>query len=119
MVRLTRSLTQEPFAEKRTAEAIFAVVVVYDILPFEFGDGLFYGCRAKDLRCVKECAGVYLLAAASGDGAENACLLGGKLLDRKCEVIVFTGESPRDVLCRAGCRLSSVGTRLFDGAQIK
>ena len=37
-----RSTTQEPFAEKRTAEAVFPVVVVDYVLPFKLGDGLFY-----------------------------------------------------------------------------
>ena len=91
--RIKRSLTQEPFAEKRTAEAVFSVVVVYDVLPLKLGDGLFYGGCAKDMRRIKECAGEYLPAAALGDGAENARLLGGKLLDRKREVVVFPGEN--------------------------
>ena len=86
-----RSTTQEPFAEKRTAEAVFPVVVVYYVLPFKLRDGFFHRCRAEDLRRVKQCAGVYLLATAFGDGAENACLLGGKLLDRKCEGVVPKG----------------------------
>ena len=37
----TRSSAQEPFAEKRTTEAVFPVVVVDYLLPFKLGDGLF------------------------------------------------------------------------------
>ena len=99
-----RSATQEPFAEKRTSEAVFPVVVVYDVLPFKLGDCFFHGCRAEDLRRVEECAGVYLFAAAFGDGAENARLLRGKLLDRKCEVVVFPCEDDCKGLLDVGFR---------------
>ena len=87
-----RSLAQYPLAEKGTAEAVFPVVVVYYVLAFKLGDGLFDGCRAEDLRRVEECTGEYLLSTALGDGAENARLLCGKLFERKCEVVVFPRE---------------------------
>ena len=83
---------QQPFPEERTAEAVFSVVVVDDVFAFKFGDGFFHGCRIEDLRRVEECARVYLLAATFGDSTKNARLLGGKLLDCKREVIVFSGE---------------------------
>ena len=95
-------MTHEPFAKKRTAEAILSVVVVYDVLPFEFCDGLFNGRSAKDMRRVKECAGENLLPAAFGDGTENAGLLSGKLLDCKCEVVVFPGENDSKSLLDVG-----------------
>ena len=112
---------QQPFAEKWTAEAIFSVVVVYDVFAFKFGDCLFHGCRIEYLRRVKECAGEYLLATAFGDGAENARLLRGKLLDCKCEVVVFSGEDDCKSLLDVGflsyrrrarifCQISRVGT---------
>ena len=120
-----RSSTQEPFAEKRTAEAVFPVVVVDDVLPFKFGDGLFYGRRAEDLCRVKECAGVYLLAAAFGDGAENAGLLSGKLLDGKCEVVMFPCEDDCKGLldvgylerCPAGAHLPECVAEFLDKAR--
>ena len=89
---ITGLSAQQPFPEERTAEAVFSVVVVDDVFAFKFGDGFFHGCRIEDLRRVEESAGVYLLAAALGDGAENARLLCGKLLDRKCEVVVLSDE---------------------------
>ena len=95
-------MEQYPFAEKGAAEAIFPVVVVYYVLTFKLGDGLFNGCGTEDLRRVEECAGVYLPAAAGGDGAENARLLRGKLLERKCEMVVFPREN-------YGKRLLNVG----------
>ena len=95
-------MTHEPFAKKRTAEAILSVVVVYDVLPFEFCDGLFNGRSAKDMRRVKECAGENLLPAAFGDGTENAGLLSGKLLDCKCEVVVFPSENDSKSLLDVG-----------------
>ena len=91
-VAALNSSAQQPFAEEWTDEAVLSIVVVYDVFAFKLGDGLFHGCRIKDLRRVKKCAGEYLLAATFGDGVENARLLRGKLLDRKCEVVVFSGE---------------------------
>ena len=86
------SLAQYPFAEKGAAEAVFPVVVVDYVLSFKFGDGLFDGCGVEDLCRFEEGAGEYLPAAADGYGAENARLLRGKLLERKCEVVVFPCE---------------------------
>ena len=86
------SLAQYPFAEKGAAEAVFPVVVVDYVLSFKFDDGLFDGCGVEDLCRFEEGAGEYLPAAADGYGAENARLLRGKLLERKCEVVVFPCE---------------------------
>ena len=87
-----RSSTQEPFAEKRAAEAVFPVVVVDYVLPFELCNGFLYGRSVKDLRRIKECAGVYRLAAALGDCAENARLLRGKgcYAKRRCAKRYYT-----------------------------
>ena len=100
------SLAQYPFAEKGAAEAVFPVVVVDYVLSFKFGDGLFDGCGVEDLCRFEEGAGEYLPAAADGYGAENARLLRGKLLERKCEVVVFPCEYDGKGLLDVGSRSS-------------